>query len=61
MKIRLIGTPAECTALTDALFTLPDLFIGSVSEPYPSHRHPAHVRVYIDAYPCRDIDRGGRP
>ena len=48
MKIRIVGTRAECSQVIDALALVLDLI--RVSEAYPSRRPGSLlVRVYIDA------------
>ncbi|HEY2958749.1 MAG TPA: hypothetical protein VGM21_11165 [Actinomycetota bacterium] len=47
LDLRVIGTPQ---ATTDAVFRLPELFeVDRQHGPYPSRKHPGHVRYYLTA------------
>jgi hypothetical protein len=49
MKLRLMGTEAECARLTFLLrFGPPDLQVVEVSPPYPDRGDSAQVRVYLE-------------
>ena len=49
MKLRLMGTEAECARLTFLLrFGPPDLDVVEVSPPYPNRGDSSQVRVYLD-------------
>ncbi|GAA5045538.1 hypothetical protein HNP84_002605 [Thermocatellispora tengchongensis] len=45
MNVRLIGEPAEVTAVALALRAV--FTIDAARGPYPSRRDPAHVRLYL--------------
>jgi hypothetical protein len=47
VKIRLMGTRAECAAAVDLLRAASAFGVTSVSRPYPSRRDPAQVRLYL--------------
>ncbi|WP_189114613.1 hypothetical protein [Pilimelia terevasa] len=49
MRIRLHGTPTECTATLAALAEVLD--IHTVSRPYPDRTTFAYARIYIEATP----------
>jgi hypothetical protein len=49
MKLRLHGTPAECTAATARLRRTPGLHIQDQSRPYPD-RTGELVRVYLTVH-----------
>jgi len=49
MKLRLHGTPAECTTAADRLRRTPGLHIADQSRPYPD-RTGELVRVYLTAH-----------
>jgi hypothetical protein len=49
MKLRLMGTEAECARLTFLLrFGPPDLQVAQVSPPYPNRGDNQQVRVYLE-------------
>jgi hypothetical protein len=49
MKLRLMGSEAECARLTFLLrFGPPDLEVVEVSPPYPNRGDSAQVRVYLE-------------
>jgi hypothetical protein len=49
MKLRLMGTEAECARLAFLLrFGPPDLHVVQVSPPYPNRGDSAQVRVYLE-------------
>jgi hypothetical protein len=49
MKLRLMGTEAECARLTFLLrFGPPDLAVLQVSRPHPNRGASRQVRVYLD-------------
>jgi hypothetical protein len=49
MKLRLMGTEAECARLTFLLrFGPPDLDVVEVSPPYPNRGDSSQVRVYLE-------------
>jgi hypothetical protein len=49
MKLRLMGTEAECARLTFLLrFGPSDLDVVEVSSPYPNRGDSAQVRVYLE-------------
>jgi hypothetical protein len=49
MKVRLMGTEAECARLTFLLrFGPPDLEVLEVSPPGPNRGNSQQVRVYLD-------------
>ena len=49
MKLRLMGTEAECARLTFLLrFGPPDLDVVEVSPPYPNRGDNRQVRVYVE-------------
>lgn len=56
MKVRLMGTPAECSAAVTALADSPRLSVVEVSNPYPNRGDSRQVRVYVEAHPA---ERGG--
>jgi hypothetical protein len=49
MKLRLHGTPAECTAVAARLRRTPGLHIADQSRPYPDSTGEL-VRVYLTAH-----------
>ncbi|QSB14583.1 hypothetical protein JQS43_24435 [Natronosporangium hydrolyticum] len=57
MKVRIMGTPAECQAAVTALAASPRLSVVEVSNPYPNRGDSRQVRVYVEAHPAK---RGGR-
>jgi hypothetical protein len=66
MKLRLHGTPAECSTAADRLRRTPGLHITDESRPYPD-RTGELVRVYLTArldphsgQPSAHTGRGGR-
>jgi hypothetical protein len=50
VKIRLMGSEQECTALAALLQTTPGLHVADISRPYPNRDDPAKVRIYIDVF-----------
>lgn len=57
MKIRLMGTAAECRAAVAVLADSPRLAVVEVSDPYPNRGDSRQVRVYVEAHPA---ECGGR-
>lgn len=51
MKIRLMGTPAQCQAAVAVLVDSPRLAVVEVSDPYPNRGNSGQVRVYLEAHP----------
>jgi hypothetical protein len=51
MKIRIMGLPAEVTAVIQALNDTGSLDLIEVSDPYPNRGDSRMVRVYIEAQP----------
>jgi hypothetical protein len=51
VKLRLMGTQAECARLTFLLrYGPPDLAVLEVSRPYPNRGASQQVRVYLEAH-----------